>query len=182
MSFSFRSWWPSRGKYFAARPNYVPRVIELEERTLPSTFTVLNLHDSGPGSPCGPRLPRQTPTPGDRYGCVRRRVERHHQANQRRIAHHRQRDDQGSGAGPSDRQRQQRQPRLRNRDRPQCGHQWPDYQPRVRPGTGRRYSERREQPCASIVRGRTFPQPRSHGSCRHGGRGGRFPFAAWAAP
>jgi hypothetical protein len=29
---------------------FVPRLDVLEDRTLPSTFTVLNLHDSGPGS------------------------------------------------------------------------------------------------------------------------------------
>jgi hypothetical protein len=31
-------------------PRFVPRVMLLEDRTLPSTFTVVNLNDSGPGS------------------------------------------------------------------------------------------------------------------------------------
>jgi hypothetical protein len=50
MWFTFRSWWRSKGKTLRRRPKYVPWVMELEQRTLPSTFTVLNLHDSGPGS------------------------------------------------------------------------------------------------------------------------------------
>src|SRR5215831_8244658 len=34
----------------APRQHFVPRLDVLEDRTLPSTFTVMNLHDSGPGS------------------------------------------------------------------------------------------------------------------------------------
>src|SRR5262245_33813357 len=34
----------------APRPGCVPRLEALEDRTLPTTYTVTNLHDSGPGS------------------------------------------------------------------------------------------------------------------------------------
>src|SRR5262245_61775884 len=34
----------------ARRPSFVPRLLALEDRTLPSVFTVTNLDDSGPGS------------------------------------------------------------------------------------------------------------------------------------
>jgi len=34
----------------APRQRFVPRLDVLEDRTLPSTFTVMNLHESGPGS------------------------------------------------------------------------------------------------------------------------------------
>ncbi len=50
MSFFSSSWWSSSRKPIRRRPSFVPRLLDLEERTLPSTFTVLNLSDSGPGS------------------------------------------------------------------------------------------------------------------------------------
>ena len=50
MLFSFASWRRSRGAKVQRRPNYVPRLLELEERALLSTLTVMNLHDSGAGS------------------------------------------------------------------------------------------------------------------------------------
>ena len=50
---SFASLWrvrPAKGKIQTARRSFVPRLLALEDRTLPSTFTVLNLNDSGAGS------------------------------------------------------------------------------------------------------------------------------------
>ena len=50
MSFSLRSWWSSSRQTARRRSRFVPRLLKLEERALPSTFTVLNRNDSGPGS------------------------------------------------------------------------------------------------------------------------------------
>src|SRR2546421_5161814 len=40
----------AKAKAQTARRSFVPRLMPLEDRTLPSTFTVLNLNDSGAGS------------------------------------------------------------------------------------------------------------------------------------
>src|SRR5262245_23467713 len=40
----------SRGKRRTSRQHFVPRLEPMEDRTVPSTFTVLNLADSGEGS------------------------------------------------------------------------------------------------------------------------------------
>jgi hypothetical protein len=34
----------------SAKPPFIPQLMVLEDRTLPSTFTVLNFNDAGPGS------------------------------------------------------------------------------------------------------------------------------------
>src|SRR4051812_13714976 len=41
---------PQRGGEHPARARFLPRTEALEDRTVPSTLTVLNDHDSGPGS------------------------------------------------------------------------------------------------------------------------------------
>ncbi len=45
------------------RPSFVPRLLDLEERALPSTFTVLNLSDSGAGSLRGSGRHQRQPWP-----------------------------------------------------------------------------------------------------------------------
>ncbi len=40
----------SRRRPAPRTPRFVPQLLRLEDRTLPSTFTVMNLNDSGPGS------------------------------------------------------------------------------------------------------------------------------------
>src|SRR5689334_15919422 len=41
---------PSRRRPAQRQPRFVPQLVRLEDRTVPSTFTVMNLNDSGPGS------------------------------------------------------------------------------------------------------------------------------------
>jgi hypothetical protein len=50
MTFSLRSWWTKGRKPARRRPSFLPRLVELEDRSLPSTFMVTNTLDSGPGS------------------------------------------------------------------------------------------------------------------------------------
>src|SRR5262249_15313017 len=50
MSFDLRSWWRRGHKAVRRKATFMPRLLELEERTLPSTIPVVNNNDSGPGS------------------------------------------------------------------------------------------------------------------------------------
>jgi hypothetical protein len=52
MFVAFLSWsrLSPRRRPVARPPRFLPRLLLLEDRTLPSTFTVLNLNDSGSGS------------------------------------------------------------------------------------------------------------------------------------
>ena len=46
VSMSIASLWRAKSKRRAAGQAFVPRLVVLEDRTLPSTFTVLNLNDT----------------------------------------------------------------------------------------------------------------------------------------
>ena len=111
-----------------------PRLEALEDRTLPSTFTVMNLNDSGADSlRAAIDVCQQQRRPRQLRSSM---AARHDHSSQSELEITEQRDHQRPGSQSAVRQRQQRLPRLRDRRRSECDHQRPDDHPRPRRDQG----------------------------------------------